>query len=248
MAKRSPAAAVKAVKPCRACGKPIPRTAKLCAHCDSHQSRWLRPLQIAASMVGLLTIVGLVSGYAEKLIPAARKAIHWRSKLEVIGLHSGRQEVTVMNVGDGPVFLSHVQIVLPGVGVSLIPIKKRADVNQVVMTSPAPPNARQTDRILINHASPEEWMRAISATHWDDGENCVQTVVYADNDASYGVYLQADREDPHDMPQLEATAVLHYHDLKTGPGTQRIPAHALLFVRRDCLNRLGLRSMQPRQH
>jgi hypothetical protein len=145
--------------------------------------------------------------------------------------------------------VSHIAINMPGVEIAAIPINKRVEPGQVVTLdllakSEGSVSARMPSMTLINHASRAEWMRAIAAVSAESDSNCVKPIIFSEDDSGYQVYAEADRKDPHEMPELIVSASLHFYDFeKQRPGEARLNVHGLLFVRRDCINRLGLETL-----
>jgi hypothetical protein len=217
----------------------------VCPKCGVYQGGLPRRLGYVAAVISALTIVGGAVAYAAKTVPAVRRFVSWRTDLQVFALDSSHS-VSVVNKGDGPVWLSHVSIDIHGVGISSVPINKTVDPSQVVTTSWRPQGISVPT--LINHATPSEWMRAIADLKSNHRDTCVRAVVFSADDSSYQIFAASDRNDPHRTPQLTVSAKLHYSDLKTGPGEREIPVHGLLFVRDECARRLGLRSLAKVLH
>jgi len=219
---------------CRSCGHRIPKDAGVCTKCGTYQNRWKRGLQFAAAIVGVLSAVSVGVAYLANRLPAMRRAIAWRSDVKVIEFDSV-DGLTVLNAGDGPVLLSYIALHVPGIAAATLHINQRVEPSQTAtfnLSGKAGPGPNVG--VLINHASPVEWKRAVTHASIDPGSSCVTAVVYARSDPTYIVFAESAKSDRHVMPKVEATAILHYVDLKTGAGQIDIPSHGLLFCRQRC--------------
>ena len=97
-------------KTCIACGFLIPAAAVLCSECSSYQSSWRNSIRYFASVGGIFIVVITLVTYLASIFPTARKAIMWRDKVSVVSFDSEKR-IVFSNRGDGPVFLSHMDIV-----------------------------------------------------------------------------------------------------------------------------------------
>ena len=95
---------------CVACGSAIPEGAGICAACKSYQQRWKNHLEYGARVA---TLIVLIISAGVWLFGRAREALFYRDDVRVISANSLRSAV-VENRGDGPVFISHLILTMPG--------------------------------------------------------------------------------------------------------------------------------------
>ena len=96
---------------CRACGETIATTAILCKHCGSYQNRGWNWLVRLAQISGFIAALGAAVIFVITNAPVARKALSWRDNLKVLGFKSN-EYLLAGNEGDGPVYVSHVSLVM----------------------------------------------------------------------------------------------------------------------------------------
>ena len=86
------------------------RRRKICAACKSYQQRWKNHLEYGARVA---TLIVLIISAGVWLFGRAREALFYRDDVRVISANSLRSAV-VENRGDGPVFISHLILTMPG--------------------------------------------------------------------------------------------------------------------------------------
>lgn len=96
--------------PCIECFSDIPATARLCVHCDSYQSRWKNRLRYLSTIAGIVTGIGAALVYIVTAAPEIRRALAWSDSVEVLHFTT-RKGVSILNVGDGAVFVSDISII-----------------------------------------------------------------------------------------------------------------------------------------
>jgi hypothetical protein len=193
-----------------------------------------------------MTVLGGAAVYVVSKASKLRAYVAWRNEVRVFAFNS-LHNVSVQNAGDGPLWLSHIAIEIPGLQIESFPINKRLEAGQLVtVETSAKPYEGMT---LINHATRDEWVRALATLNSDVDSSCVTFIAFSEDDSGYQTFAQADREDPHQMPELTTSATLHYYDLeKQRPAELMLNVHGLLFVRRDCIHRLGLLTLERVTH
>ena len=97
------------LKECKVCGAQIEAIASVCNQCLSYQAVWKNHLRYIANVIGILTIVSGVIVFIISMAPEVRKAIIWRDEIQILSFNSIKA-VSIANLGDGEVFVSHIQI------------------------------------------------------------------------------------------------------------------------------------------
>jgi hypothetical protein len=95
---------------CVACRSAIPKDAGICAACKSYQRRWKNHLEYGARVA---TLIVLTISAGVWLFGRARDAFFYHEDVRVISANSLPSAV-VENRGDGPVFVSHLILTMPG--------------------------------------------------------------------------------------------------------------------------------------
>lgn len=95
---------------CVACKSGIPDGAAVCATCKSYQHSWKNHLEYGARVATLVVLI--ISG-GVWLFGKAREAFLYRDDVRIVSCNSLHSAV-VENRGDGPVFLSHLLLTMPG--------------------------------------------------------------------------------------------------------------------------------------
>ena len=96
-------------KICIACGSTIPASASRCPECSSYQSPMRNRLVYSASISGLIVVLVSLLTYIASTVPDARRAVFWRDEVTVLSFETG-DNATVLNSGDGPVYLSRIEL------------------------------------------------------------------------------------------------------------------------------------------
>jgi hypothetical protein len=102
-------AATSSMASCIACKQSIPDGAALCSHCGSYQARWRNELRYLASTIGIGTVASALLVYSVSALPALRRQLFWRDRIEVLAFSSVRG-LALANTGDGPVFVTHLTV------------------------------------------------------------------------------------------------------------------------------------------
>ena len=218
---------------CVECGEPLSAGLKRCSKCGSYQGLWGRKLQFIAAVATALSLIGGASLYVFKALPAVRKEMSWKTKIDVISFNSG-YNLVALNAGDGPVILVNVALKIDSVGTRNIQINKRIEPGQMLQYDIPISSASRGSTVLLAHVTPGEWQTALAVARSQAEGACILATAFANNDSTYALYADASRRDPHHFPVLSTSAVLHYYDLRTGSGQIDIPAHTFLFRRSDC--------------
>jgi hypothetical protein len=94
---------------CRHCLQDILKGARTCTHCKKDQSRLLSTIGTISALAASISVVGAATSYIIKSAPQVRSTIAWEDKVLVLQFTS-RKGLSIANVGDGPVHLSHVRL------------------------------------------------------------------------------------------------------------------------------------------
>ena len=162
---------------CIACGASIPRKAKLCRHCRSFQSNWKNALVYAAQITTLIAAAATAVVFLVAKIPDARKILWWRDDARVLAFQSN-QQIVVANRGDGPIFASHMELVL-----DMSPFGQRTTTQRIDLLIPAEElRVNRFDNDLpagvkyVGGISEEVWRIAVERAFRDSGQ-CFWPVV-----------------------------------------------------------------------
>lgn len=223
---------------CVACASVLPAKATLCSGCGSFQAPWKNRLKFAASIISLVSLLGAALVYGITHWPDIRKTFAWRESLTVVGLRSGR-DITVMNSGDGAVFLSHVSLAVDRGATHVVLINRTIEPSQVVshaVEGALGDGPEDSYRILqsadfrrVPLQTQRSWLSAINRP-------CILAVIYSDGEPTFEMYKTVYGKEFVDFP---ATATLNFMPLKSAEWNRlEISVRALLTKNRrpDCEN------------
>lgn len=96
---------------CIECKLEIPEEANRCHHCGLFQAAWKNELSYVARIAGIFVIAASLITFTLSSLPEVRKVLFWKTNVEIISFVQD-QNITVINRGDGEVFLSHIVFTL----------------------------------------------------------------------------------------------------------------------------------------
>jgi len=96
-------------KKCIGCGNAIPTQARVCNYCSSFQSAWKNNLRYLANVMGLFSVIVSAVAFIISTIPTVRQVVAWHDEVKVLTFASNKP-VTIVNTGDGDVFITHINI------------------------------------------------------------------------------------------------------------------------------------------
>lgn len=112
MSEQSSAASIPA-KPsmatCRHCLSDLIPGASICTVCQQHQRRWRSSIARASELATTISLVGAALTYIVTTLPEVRKLVAWEESVSVLQF-STRKGLSIANVGDGVVHISHVNL------------------------------------------------------------------------------------------------------------------------------------------
>lgn len=200
---------------CIECGEAIASTVILCKHCKTYQNRWRKWLVFGAQISGFLTVLAAALIYLITNVPTAWKVLFWRDNLKIIGFKSD-EYLLASNDGDGPIYVSHVSLVM-----NLAPFgKKKADqrlnvlVPKDTITSiPIAPDFKGETK-YVGSPSEEVWKIALQRTFQGD-KNCFWPIVFADTDHAFLIMKDSYAEKSQVLRTFPASATVGYYSVHT---------------------------------
>jgi hypothetical protein len=183
-------------------------------------------------VAGALTILAGGTVWILGQLPKLRKLYAWRTKVDIVAFDSAHG-MTVVNVGDGPVLLTHFMMEIPGIGSETLTIDEVIQPSQILRKSFGyNPNAKEY--VLINHGSLDVWRQAVIQARMGYGANCVSAIVLSESGSSLAMFKDVDSRDRHAMRFLNASLSVHYNDLRGATGKTTVPVRGVLYARRNC--------------
>jgi hypothetical protein len=147
--------------------------------------------------------------------PAARKVLWWRDDLKVLGFKSN-EYILVGNDGDGPVYVSHANLVM-----DLAPFGKRTVTQRLntlvpqdtILSIGITPGFKGETK-YVGSPSLEVWNIALQRTIRGDN-NCFWPVVFAASDLSFLIVREAYSSQSQALRTFPALATVGYYSLYT---------------------------------
>jgi predicted nucleic acid-binding Zn ribbon protein len=213
---------------CISCKEPIAAGATVCSKCKSYQTRWKNYLQYAASIIGVLTVVATLIVYIVSKIPEVRRVLLWSDNVLVTSFASHR-DITVLNIGDGKVFLSHVSIRTGQGATKTFSINKTLDVDEIITHAADP---EESDRLksykVVSLMKSEDWNKIVprykSPT---DLKACLTYAVFHEQDSWYLMYKDYYGKG---FQTIEVTASLHFFSVRKRENKiQSLPVRGMLL-------------------
>jgi hypothetical protein len=201
---------------CVACKSEINQGATLCPTCKTYQSKWKSVVQYIAGIVGILTILASLFVYIVSGLPIVRKELLWKDKVNVLSFNSN-QDLVITNVGDGDIFLSHVDLRAngPDVLTSILRIGISVPTGAVSKHRFFSDHQEMKERPkmnLVSGVSEDAWNEALRrAAHHDDP--CFAIIFYYAKDPSYLQMVNAYQEKGKVFQTIPSTAALHFYSV-----------------------------------
>jgi hypothetical protein len=200
---------------CVACGEVIASTATLCRHCKTYQNPCWKWSVFGAQISGFLAVVGAAIVFVITNFSACRKAFWWQENLNVLGFKSN-EYLLASNDGDGPVYVSHLSLVM-----DLSPFGKKKKDNRVNVL--VPQDTIQSIRIAPDFqgevkyvGSPSEEVWKIALQRAFQGENdCFWPVVFSATDHSFLIAKDSYAETSQVLRTFPAWAAVGYYSVHT---------------------------------
>jgi hypothetical protein len=199
---------------CKACKAELNPGATLCPTCKTYQNKWKSSLEYIARIAVVFTLLASLGVYSVSAFPAARKQLFWKDKVKVLSFDSN-QDLVIANVGDGDIYLSHVDLRAHGpdvltrilrIGISV----PTGTVAKHRFSSDHPDIQEQPAMKLVSSVSEAAWKEASRrATHHDDP--CFAIIFYYADDPS-----SRQLEHAHQgklFQTIPATATLHFYSV-----------------------------------
>ena len=98
------------MKHCIACRGELDDLATFCPACKSYQAAWRNWLPVVGGLTALAALLGSVIAYTASTVTQMTRAYGWADRVAVLDLTSDIG-VTVLNSGDLPIFLQHVELI-----------------------------------------------------------------------------------------------------------------------------------------
>jgi hypothetical protein len=200
---------------CIECKTRIPREATLCSKCSSYQKAWKNWLRFFASIAGFVAVA--VSGvfFIIGKLPDVRRTLFWRDSVEVIRFKSD-ERLVAMNRSDGPVYLSHVSLVM-----DLSPWGTRTATARVGLVVPPGevavyrfPETRES-LSFVGAVPDKNWNIALREVFKLDNK-CFSPVVMRATDPEIEQVEVAHASAGQHVRKFPATADLHFYSLRDG--------------------------------
>jgi hypothetical protein len=168
-----------------------------------------------AKISGFMTALGAATIFIITNFSACRKALWWRDNLNVLGFKSN-EYLLAGNEGDGPVYVSHVSLVL-----DLAPFGKKTAIQRLnvlipqdtITSIPIAPDFKGELK-YVGSPSSEVWKIALQRTFQGDN-NCFWPVVFADADPSFLIVRDSYAGQSQILPTFPAWATVGYYSLHT---------------------------------
>jgi hypothetical protein len=185
-----------------------------------------------AKVSGFLTVLGAVIIFVITNFSACRKALWWRDNLNVLGFKSN-EYLLAGNDGDGPVYVSHVSLVmdLAPFGKKLANKRLNVLVPQDMITSiPIDPDFDGKTK-YVGSPTAEVWKIALQRTFQGDS-NCFWPVVFAATDHSFLIVKDAYAGESQVLRTFPAWATVRYYSLHTKQlHESNVPAIGVIIFR-----------------
>jgi len=191
--------------------------------------------RFVATIAGAISLVFAAGAYIISTFPDLRSTLAWRSDPRIVAFESQRG-ITVFNAGDGPLLLSHITINVRNLGTQTLSVNRIVPRAEMVRHDWGADMSKFASWALLGRAPAPKWQQAVAASGVGlaaPHHECYGAIVYSVTDPSYLMYSQAHAQR---LQYVEASAVLHYYDLRTGQGRADIPARALIFYNENCIH------------
>lgn len=175
-------------KLCASCKSKIPVAASLCSVCKSYQHRWKNHLQYVA---GVTTLIALTVSACFWLYEKVRAAFFYRENVSVVACSTLLGPAVVVNRGDRDVFVSHLQLWMPGRTADWL--APDLEINQTLgpgqFLQKEFPKSRIDHGEILRGLSPDDFQSFVSKAANNDP--CLELEFFAGFDTHYIDLVQA---------------------------------------------------------
>jgi hypothetical protein len=168
-----------------------------------------------AQISGFITVLGAATVFIITNFSACRKTLSWRDNLNVLGFKSN-EYLLVGNEGDGPVYVSHVSLVMDLTPFGQKRVTQRLNVlvpQDTITTIPINPDFHGKTK-YVGSPSTEVWKIALQRAFRGDSD-CFWPVVFAATDHSFLIVKDAYTERSEVLRTFPAWATVRYYSLHT---------------------------------
>jgi hypothetical protein len=203
---------------CKVCASPIDNAAKFCLKCNSHQSEFVNRLKFFAAISGALSIAGALIAFSIPKIPEIGKILFWKDKVKILSF-VGERDISVLNTGDGDVWLEYIKIYqsAPGrTGSLTIGIEKLLKQGEVI-THPFTHKSKFSSALIMMQREGDQnsprWVR-IAERALDEDDECYAIGYRLKTDGGYQQFKYHYKRQFADVMTLPASAELYFYSVK----------------------------------
>jgi hypothetical protein len=170
-------------KNCRACGSPIPQSAKLCHVCKTYQHRFRASIHFLSSSTPLwVAAASLLFWAITQLLPTVRILLWPREDVQVVTANP-LQGATIVNFGDHEVFVSHIVLFMTGRTSNWIaqhfPVDDSLAPGKLLRVA-APRTGDFDSGFFVRGVEAAKWEKFVDQAYSD--KQCFQILLFAVND------------------------------------------------------------------
>lgn len=179
------------MKKCIASRTAIDDDATICTTCNTHQTKWHSWLPYASGVAAVLALIGSLLTYITATSIDIFSKLAWNDDIQIISLRygEGSRHVTVLNTGDGPVYLSHLSIKskIPTLAVRTqsfgAPIDKVVPAHEFYTYDVTEDESRrERTEAIVSRVTDEQWNAMLENYEQD---KCINLTYYAENDPAF---------------------------------------------------------------
>jgi hypothetical protein len=222
---------------CKACASPIDDAAKFCVKCGSHQNRFVNHLKFFTGISGALSLAGALILFSIAKIPEIDKVLFWKDKVKILSFDRER-DISVLNTGDGDVWLKHIAIfqAAPGRGTGslTIPIEKLLKQGETITHTFKVKNKFFRTLIVMQRAGQTKsrlWVE-IANRAIDRDDECYSIGYRLKTDGGYQQSKNHYKRQFADVMTLPASAALYFYSVKQNK-TLVVPMDLVAIVQRN---------------
>jgi hypothetical protein len=222
---------------CIACRNELAVGATLCDKCKSYQAAWKNTLLYSAQLIGLVALFFSALVYIFSSFEDVRKTLWWEDDLEILSFAS-ESYVTLANIGDGEVFLSHIEYTIKQGskgGVGTVNLGKTIKPAEALQHSISPFGQNQDFR-FFGTSNDENWERTARRA-FTGNDPCISHSVFYEKDPTVLALKMAYKDK---FRALSATAKLYFYSLaKRKMLSKEISVIGVVLVREKCAEKEG---------
>jgi hypothetical protein len=147
---------------------------------------------------------------------------------------SSSKHIAILNSGDGPVLISHVNIEVQNTATQTLSINKIIDPNKLLTHQFHDEDYGKGYKIVSGKLSEAEWQKAANSAKLSADGSCYWVSVHSEQDPAFQMYMDVGRKNPRPFRTLAASAVMHVYDLRKGAQQFNIPVRALVSNLTGC--------------